>query len=92
MEKYPKKRPTRRPSHPGEILKSLWFEELGYSQSYFAELLVEASGGLSKKSILQTKLNEVISGKRAMSADFAVLISKVLKSGLVAEASFWPQN
>jgi len=80
MGKYPKKRPTRRPSHPGEILKSLWLEELGYSQSYFAELLVEASGGLSKKSTLQTKLNEVISGKRAMSADFAVLISKVLKS------------
>jgi addiction module HigA family antidote len=80
MEKYPKKRPTRRPSHPGEILKSLWLDELGYSQSYFAELMVEASGGLSKKSTLQTKLNEVISGKRAMSADFAVLISKVLKS------------
>jgi addiction module HigA family antidote len=80
MEKYPKKRPTRRPSHPGEILKNLWLDELGYSQSYFSELLVEASGGLSKKSTIQTKLNEVISGKRAMSADFAVLISKVLKS------------
>jgi addiction module HigA family antidote len=80
MQKYPKKRPTRRPSHPGEILKSLWLDELGYSQSYFAELLVDASGGLSKKTTLQTKLNEVISGKRAMSANFAVLISKVLKS------------
>jgi addiction module HigA family antidote len=80
MEKYPKKRPTRRPSHPGEILKSLWLDELGYSQSFFSELLVKASGGLSKKSTLQTKLNEVICGKRAMSADFAVLISKVLKS------------
>ncbi|MBK7962154.1 MAG: HigA family addiction module antidote protein [Bdellovibrionales bacterium] len=61
-------------------MKSLWLDELGYSQSYFSERLVEASGGLSKKSTLQTKLNEVISGKRAMSADFAVLISKVLKS------------
>ncbi len=80
MEKYPKKRPTRKPSHPGEILKSLWLDELGYSQSHFAELLVEKSDGLVKKSTLQTKLNEVISGKRAMSADFAVLISKVLKS------------
>jgi addiction module HigA family antidote len=80
MENYPKKRSTRKPSHPGEILKSLWLDELGYSQSYFAELLVEASGGLSKKSTLQTKLNEVIGGKRAMSAEFAVLISKVLKS------------
>lgn len=80
MEKYSKKRPTRKPSHPGEILKNLWLDEMGYSQSYFAELLVQASGGSSKKSTLQTKLNEVISGKRAMSADFAVLISKVLKS------------
>lgn len=80
MEKYAKKRPARRPSHPGEILKSLWLDELGYSQAYFAELLVEGSGGLAKKSTMQTKLNEVISGKRAMSANFAVLISKVLKS------------
>ena len=80
MEKLVKKRPIRRPSHPGEILKSLWLDELGYSQSHFADLLVEASGGVVKKTTMQTKLNEVISGRRAMSADFAVLISKVLKS------------
>jgi len=80
MQKFPKKRPVRRPSHPGAILKTLWLDELGYSQSLFAELLVQASGGSVKKSTMQTKLNEVICGKRAMSADFAVLISKVLKS------------
>jgi addiction module HigA family antidote len=80
MEKYAKKRTTRKPSHPGEILKSLWLDELGYTQAHFADLLVAASEGLSKKSTIQTKLNEVITGKRAMSADFAVLISKVLKS------------
>ncbi len=80
MAKLIKKRPTRQPSHPGEILKEVWLDELGYSQSYFADLLSEASGGLSKKSTIQTKLNEVISGKRAMSAEFAVLISKVLKT------------
>ena len=80
MEKYSKRRPTRRPSHPGEILKSIWLDELGYSQTHFAELLAKASGGISKKSTLQTKLNEVISGKRAMSAEFAVLICKVLKT------------
>ncbi len=79
MEKYPKKRPSRKPSHPGEILKNIWLDELGYSQAHFADLLVAASGGLSKKSTMQTKLNEVISGKRAMSAEFSVLISKVLK-------------
>lgn len=80
MGKYPKNRPTRKPSHPGEILKNLWLDELGYSQSHFADLLAAASGGASKKSTLQTKLNEVITGKRAMSAEFAVLICKVLKS------------
>ena len=80
MEKYPKKRSIRKPSHPGEILKNLWLDELGYSQSHFAELLVAASGGMTKKSTMQTKLNEVISGKRAISAEFAVLISKILKS------------
>ncbi|GIL18603.1 MAG: hypothetical protein BroJett040_23540 [Oligoflexia bacterium] len=80
MENYPKKRPTRKPSHPGEILKNVWLDELGYSQAHFAELLVEASGEALKKSTMQTKLNEVISGKRSMSAEFAVLISKVLKT------------
>jgi addiction module HigA family antidote len=80
MEKYPKKRSIRKPSHPGEILKKLWLDELGYTQSHFADLLVAASNGLSKKSTMQTKLNEVISGKRGLSAEFAVLVSKVLKS------------
>jgi plasmid maintenance system antidote protein VapI len=77
-----KRRPTKKTSHPGKILKNLWLDELGYSQSHFADLLVRASGGLSKKSTMQSKLNEVTSGKRSMSAEFAVLTSKVLKSGL----------
>ncbi|MFZ4403275.1 MAG: HigA family addiction module antitoxin [Pseudobdellovibrionaceae bacterium] len=80
MAKFLKKSPSRTPSHPGEILKILWLEELGYSQSHFADLLVRATDGQSKKTTIQTKLNEVISGKRAMSAEFAVLISKVLKT------------
>ncbi len=58
----------------------MWLDELNYSQSSFSELLVEASKGSVKKSTMQTKLNEVISGKRAMSTEFAVLISKVLKT------------
>ena len=80
MARYLKKRPQRKPSHPGEILKELWLDELGFSQSDFAEKLVNASGHSVKKSTMQTKLSEVISGRRAMSADFAVLISKVLKT------------
>ena len=80
MPKYIKKRPTRRPSHPGEVLKNIWLNELEYSQSAFAEELVKVSGGRVKKTTMQTKLNEVISGKRSMSAEFAVLISRVLKT------------
>jgi addiction module HigA family antidote len=80
MKLYEKRRPIRKPSHPGEILKNIWLEELGYTQSHFADLLVTASGGVSKKSSIQTKLNEVICGKKAISADFAVLICKVLKT------------
>ena len=80
MAKTSKKRPSRQPSHPGGILKRLWLDELGYTQSSFAEALVEASQFKVKKSTMQTKLNELIRGKRAMSADFAVLISQVLNT------------
>ncbi len=68
----------RRPSHPGEILKGLWLDELSMTQLEFAEKLSKATGGKIKVSTMQTKLSEVINGKRAMSADFAVLLGQVL--------------
>lgn len=80
MSKFSKKRPDRRPTHPGAILKRLWLDELGFTQSSFAEALVESAHYKIKKTTMQTKLNELIHGKRAMSADFAVLISAVLKT------------
>jgi addiction module HigA family antidote len=80
MAIYNKKRPERRPSHPGAILKRMWLDELGYTQSDFADLLVAASPKKVMKSTMQTKLNELVNGKRSMSADFAVLISKVLNT------------
>ena len=80
MVTYRKKRPERRPTHPGAILKRMWLDELGYTQSDFADALVAASPKTIKKSTMQTKLNELINGKRAMSADFAVLIGKVLST------------
>ena len=80
MAKYEKRRPDRRPSHPGEILKDLWLDELGYTQSHFCDLLVKVARGSVKKTTMQTKLNELINGKRAMSAEFAVLLSRVLKT------------
>ncbi len=80
MSNYPRQRPERRPSHPGEILKELWLDKLGYTQTQFCDLLVKSADGTVKKSTMQTKLNEILNGKRAMSADFAVLLSRVLKT------------
>ena len=70
----------RRPSHPGEILKTLWLDELGMTQLEFAEKLSETKGGKVKVSTMQTKLSEIINGKRAMSAEFAVLLGQVLNT------------
>lgn len=78
MAKLKRQKMQRRPTHPGEILKHLWLDELGYTQLQFAEMLSEASGGKVKASTMRTKLSEVVKGKRSMSAEFAVLISKVL--------------
>ncbi len=80
MEKLKRKKIERRPSHPGEILKNIWLDELNYTQSGFAALLSEATGGKVKVSTMQTKLSEIINGKRAMSADFAVLLGRVLNT------------
>jgi len=77
---FKKKRSDRIPSHPGEVLKNLWLDELGYSQSGFAEELVSMSPKKVAKTTMRTKLNELINGRRSMSAEFAVLISKVLKT------------
>lgn len=78
MTKYIKRRLERHPEHPGGILKRIWLDELGYTQTSFADALVAATANKIKKNTMLTKLNELINGKRAMSADFAVLISAVL--------------
>ncbi len=78
MAKIAKKRPTRRPVHPGAILKRVWLDELGLTQSEFAEKLAAVSSKKIGKNTMQTKLNEIINGKRSMSAEFAVLIGRVL--------------
>jgi addiction module HigA family antidote len=49
-------------------------------KEYYDEVLRigGATGGKIKVSTMQTKLSEIINGKRAMSADFAVLLGQVL--------------
>jgi addiction module HigA family antidote len=78
MAKLKRQTIERRPSHPGEILKNIWLDELGYTQSGFSELLSQATAGKVKVTTMQTKLSEIINGKRAMSAEFAVLLGQVL--------------
>jgi addiction module HigA family antidote len=80
MTKYKRQRTLRPPSHPGEILKNVWLEELSLSQSELAQLLADATKGAVKKNTMQTKLSEIINGKRGMSAEFAVLLGRVLKT------------
>ncbi len=69
---------NRRPSSPGEILKDIFLDGNGISQSQFAQNLSNLTKGKIKVSTMKTKLNEVIKEKRAMSAEFAILISKLL--------------
>ena len=80
MPRLKKTNIERKPSHPGEILKNIWLDELGITQARFAELLSDMTKGKIRVSTMQTKLNEIINGKRGISADFAVLLSKVLNT------------
>ena len=80
MQSLKRQKMDRRPSHPGEILKNIWLDELGITQQELAQKLSKVTKGTIKVSTMQTKISEIINGKRAMSADFAVLISQVLKT------------
>ena len=51
--KLKRKNIERRPSHPGEILKALWLDELGITQTEFAERLSRSTGGRIKISTTQ---------------------------------------
>lgn len=78
MKNLKRKDTERRPSHPGEVLKAMWLDELGITQSELANRLSLATKSKVKVSTMQTKLSEIINGKRSMSADFAVLLGQVL--------------
>ena len=61
-------------THPGEVLKDE-LQSLSISQKDFANDIGVAS----------TQLNEIIKGKRNITADFALLLEKALK----IDAEFW---
>jgi len=68
----PKKRP---PTHPGEMLLKEFLEPLGLTQKAFAEHL----------GWTYARLNEIINGRRQVSADSALALGEALKTG----PEFW---
>jgi len=78
MKTIKRKKINRRPSSPGEILKDIFLDGNGTTQASFAEDLSKLTKNKIKVSTMKTKLSEVIKEKRSMSAEFAILISKLL--------------
>ncbi len=68
----PKKRP---PTHPGEMLLKEFLEPLGITQKEFAKHL----------GWTYARLNEIINGRRNVSADSALALGEALKTG----PEFW---
>lgn len=78
MRTIKRKKLNRRPSSPGEVLKNIFLDAKGITQAQFAQDLSKLTKDKVKVSTMKTKLSEVIKEKRAMSAEFAILISKCL--------------
>ena len=58
------------PTHPGEMLLLEFLDPMDISQAYFSKHL----------RWLYARLNEIINGKRGMTAETAILLSRVLKT------------
>jgi len=78
MKTIKRKEIKRKPSAPGEILKEIFLDPRQVTQASFAEELSGLTKGKIKVSTMKTKLNEVVTGRRAVSAEFALLISEIL--------------
>jgi addiction module HigA family antidote len=63
--------PTRRPTHPGELLREDVLPSLRMTQTEFARRL-----GVSRLTV-----SELVHGKRAMSPDMAMRVGKLLGNG-----------
>ena len=61
---------NRRPSHPGEILLELYLKPSGMSQLELAR----------RMGVPIQRVNTLINGRRDMSPETAILLSKVLKT------------
>ncbi|HLE10514.1 MAG: addiction module antidote protein, HigA family [Bdellovibrionales bacterium RIFOXYD12_FULL_39_22] len=56
------------PLHPGKVLASIYMEEMGLNQTTLAKLC----------ECQPRKINEIINGKRGVSAEFAIILEKAL--------------
>lgn len=56
------------PLHPGQVLSEIYLTEMNLNQSEFARRC-----GCSAR-----KINEIVNGKRGISADFAIILENVL--------------
>ena len=63
------------PLHPGVVLEEIYMKEMNLNQTQIAALL----------SCAPRKINEIINGKRGISAEFAIELEKVL----LTSASMW---
>jgi len=61
---------NRRPTHPGEILLELYLKPMGMSQLELAR----------RMGVPIQRVNTLINGKRGMSPETAILLSRVLKT------------
>ena len=66
---------NRKPSHPGEILLDEFLKPLGMSQVELAR----------RMGVPIQRINTLINGKRDMTAETAILLSRALKTS----AEFW---
>lgn len=66
---------NRKPTHPGEILFEEFLKPAGISQVELAR----------KMGIPIQRINTLINGKRAMTAETAILLSRILKTS----SEFW---
>lgn len=66
---------NRRPTHPGEVLLEEFLRPLGMSQVELAR----------KMDVPVQRVNTLINGKRDMTAETAILLSRVLKTS----SEFW---
>lgn len=59
-----------KPLHPGKVLSEVYMKEMSLNQSELAKLC-----GCSHR-----KINEIVNGKRGISAEFAITLEKVLET------------